>query len=145
MGKVSIFKKYKLYKEYLTILKNNKEILLEECNAKVDKIGRVYSVVNIPLEEIGVQYTLKKSDIDQLSTQFISEYRFKLSNLLNNIGLVEFYKEYEIKKVGKSNYLIVFGFSLFRTDLLAKKIFYRYLPILVTVSIISYFLFKLFY
>lgn len=145
MRKVSIFKKYKLYKEYINILKKNKEVLLEECNARVDKIGRIYSVVNIPIDEIGAQYTLKKSDIDQLSSQFVTEYRFKLSTLLNNIGLVEFYKEYEIKKVGKTNYLIVFGFSLFRTDIFAKNLFYKYLPIAIVFFIISYFLFKLFF
>lgn len=144
MGKVSNFKKYKLYRDYVRILKKNSVFLEEECNAKVDMVGRIYSVVNVPIEEIGNQYTLKKSDIDQLSTQFISEYRIKLSNALNKMGLIEFYKEYEIKKVGKYNYLIIFGFSMFRTDVLAKKILYRYIPVFLFLSIISYYLFKLF-
>ena len=91
---------------------------------------------------IGEAYSLKKSDIDRISETYIREYIFEVSKLLNSKGLMELYRTYEIKKVDKYSYLIVIGFSLLETPKLYNNLYYKFIPGLVILSIISYFLLK---
>jgi len=140
MGKISIIRKIKLFKEYLKILKDREVDLESEFSARIDKVGRIYKVVNVPPNEIGTNFNLKKSDIDRISLGYINLYKDKLALYLNNIGLIELYSEYEVRKVGKYNYLIVFGYSLFRSDKIVKTLLYKVLPVsIVLISIICYF------
>lgn len=141
MANISFFKKISLFSFYKKTLKLNKLKLERELNIRFDSAYRLYTVLNIP-EELYGEFTLKKSDIDKISENYIREYSFEVSKFLNSIGLNELFKSYEIRKVDKYSYLIVIGFSLFRSDTFYNNLYYKLLPFLTIVSIVSYFLLK---
>jgi hypothetical protein len=141
MKNISFFKKLSLFSFYKKTLKLNKVRLERELNVRFDSAYRLYTVLNIP-EELYGEFTLKKSDIDKISENYIREYSFEVSKFLKSIGLSELFESYEIKKVDKYSYLIVIGFSLFRSNVFYNNLYYKFLPILAVLSIITYFLIK---
>lgn len=142
MNKISIFRKLKLYNEYKKSLKKNKEILETQYGMRIDNAYRIYTVLNIPEDIIGEEYSLKRSDIDKISENYIREYSATVSAYLISIGLNELFRSYEIKKVAKYSYLIVIGFSLIDTTKMYNLIYYRMLPLIAIITfIIAYFLF----
>jgi hypothetical protein len=142
MNKISFFKKLKLFLNYKRIVKQNKIELERSLNIRVDNAQRLYTVLNVPEELIGEAYSLKKSDIDRISETYIREYVFEVSKLLNSKGLMELFRTYEIKKVDKYSYLIVIGFSLLETPKLYNNLYYKFIPSIVILSTIAYFLFR---
>jgi len=141
MANISFLKKLTLFSLYKKTLKLNKVRLERELNVRIDSAYRLYTVLNIP-EELYGEFTLKKSDIDKISENYIREYTFEVSKFLKSIGLSELFESYEVKKVDKYSYLIVIGFSLFRSNVFYNNLYYKFLPILVAVSIVTYFLLK---
>jgi len=141
-----MFKKIRLYNSFKKILRSNKVPLEGNFNARIDKVYRIYTVINIPEETFGEPYNVRKSDIDSISETYIKEYVSKISNYLNSVGLSELYDFYEpIKKVDKYSYLIILGFKPFNSVNYNNLIWLRIVPILSIVSIISliiYFIFK---
>ena len=141
MANISFFKKIRLFSFYKKIIKQNKVRLERELNIRIDSAYRLYTVLNIP-EELYGEFTLKKSDIDKISENYIREYIFEVSKFLRSIGLNELFESYEVKKVDKYSYLLVIGFSLFRSNVFYNNLYYKFLPILGVVSIIAYFFLK---
>jgi hypothetical protein len=141
MANISFFKKLSLFSYYKKTIKLNKINLERELNIRIDSAYRLYTVLNIP-EELYGEFTLKKSDIDKISESYIKEYMFEFSKSLREMGLNELFESYEVKKVSKYSYLLVVGFSLFRSNVFYNNLYYKFLPALVIVSIISYFLIK---
>ena len=141
-----MFKKIRLYNSFKKIISSNKVTLEGNFNARIDKVYRIYTVINIPEESFGEPYNVRKSDIDSISETYIKEYVSKISNYLNSVGLSELYDFYEpIKKVDKYSYLIVLGFKPFNSVKYNNLIWFIIVPILSIVSIISliiYFFFK---
>ena len=140
MANISFFKKLTLFSLYKKTLKLNKVRLERELNVRIDSAYRLYTVLNIP-EELYGEFTLKKSDIDKISENYIREYVFEVSKFLKYWTKWTF-ESYEIKKVDKYSYLLVIGFSLFRTNVFYNNLYYKFLPILLTLSIVTYFLLK---
>lgn len=130
MRKPSLFKKISLYYTYKKLLKNAKKELELKFNARVDRVSRIYTVLNVPMDTIEEPYNLRKSDIDTIAQTFIKEYTNQLSKFLNENGLYELYDFYETKKVGKYSYLLIFGYSLFNTQKIAKRLFI-YIPLII--------------
>lgn len=141
MANISFLKKLSLFSFYKKTLKLNKVRLERELNIRFDSAYRLYTVLNIP-EELYGEFTLKKSDIDKISENYIREYTFEVSKFLKSIGLNELFESYEIRKVDKYSYLIVIGFSLFRSNVFYNNLYYKFLPILTIISILTYFLLK---
>jgi hypothetical protein len=141
MANISFFKKLSLFFFYKKTLKQNKVRLERELNIRFDSAYRLYTVLNIP-EELYGEFNLKKSDIDKISENYIREYSFEVSKFLKSIGLNELFESYEIRKVDKYSYLIVIGFSLFRSNVFYNNLYYKLLPFLVVSSIVTYFLLK---
>jgi hypothetical protein len=141
MANISFFKKLSLFSFYKKTLKINKVRLERELNVRFDSAYRLYTVLNIP-EELYGEFTLKKSDIDKISENYIREYTFEVSKFLRSIGLSELFESYEVRKVDKYSYLIVIGFSLFKSNVFYNNLYYKFLPFLGVVSIITYFLLK---
>ena len=141
MSRISYFTKIKLFLSYRKIVKQNKSELQKNLNIRVDNAYRLYTVLNVPEELIGEAYSLKKSDIDRISETYIREYSAEVSRFLNSKGLVELFRSYEIKKVDKYSYLVVIGFSLFQSNIFYNNLYYKFTPILIILSILSYFLF----
>jgi hypothetical protein len=96
----------------------------------------MYSVINIPIEDVGEPYNLKRSDIDKIAESSIKGFSSELGIFLDAKGLKELYDFYEVQKVDKYSYLLVFGFSLFKSNEYYDKIRFRVIPVVVLTSII---------
>lgn len=120
--RLSLYKKIKLFLYYRKKLQKNKFDLSNNFNIRIDNSLRMYTVLNIPIENIEEPYNLRKSDIDNLSKNYISEYSTKLSYYLDNMGLAELYDYYDVKKVDKYSYLVIFGFSLFKSNVFMRNL-----------------------
>jgi hypothetical protein len=138
--RISYWKKYKLFNNFKKTIKENKETLQKNYNLRIDNAYRLYTVLNIPEEIIGESYSLKKSDIDRISENFIKEYGSELAIFLNSKGLNELYEYYEIKKVDKYSYLLVYGFSLFKSHKFYNNLYWRAIPIASLIASILLFL-----
>lgn len=142
MKDVSLFKKIKLFNIYKSIINKNRTELSAKFGLRVDNAYRLYTVLNIPQELVGEAYSLKKSDIDKISENYIREYSAELAKFLNSKGLKELYDYYQVDKVGKYNYLLVFGFSLFRSNKFYNDIYYKLIPATLILSLLLIFIFK---
>ena len=142
--KVNIFKKIYLFFLFRRNLLRSETDLKIQFNMRIDSILRFYTVLNVPNEVMEEPYNLRKSDIDTISRNYIKEYNFQLSQFLNSKGLTELYDLYDMDKVDKYSYLLVFGFSLFNTKRLANRLLYLWTPIVVLMSLIMiiYFIFN---
>jgi hypothetical protein len=118
-----MFKKLKLFFSYSKTLSNNRIELEQKYNIRIDNARRLYTVINIPEEIIGEAYSLKKSDIDKISENFLRQYSSELGTFLDSKGLKELYDVYDIKKVDKYSYLIVYGFSLFKSQKFYNRLY----------------------
>jgi hypothetical protein len=127
--KLGFIKKIRLFSSYRKSVKSIKNILDQDFNIRIDSAHRMYTVINIPEDIIGEAYSIKKSDIDRISENYIKEYSSELSKFLNKNGLSELFEFYEIKKVDKYSYLVVIGFSLFRSHEYYNTLYWRYIPI----------------
>jgi hypothetical protein len=143
---MNFFKRIKLYREYKKIIKQNRVTLDANFSIRIDRVNRLYTVLNIPEENYGEPYNLRKSDIDLISERFIRDYINKLSIYMNEIGLAELYDFYEpVKKVDKYSYLIVLGYKPMNSVEYNNFIWFRLLPVTVAISLVSlilYFLFR---
>lgn len=135
MKKISLYKKIKLFWEYQKKIDSKKFELASKFNIRIDSAKRMYTVLNIPEELIGEAYSLKKSDIDRISENYVKQYSSELSNFLNTNGLSELFDFYEIKKVDKYSYLIIFGFSLFQNTKYYNTVYYIILPTVISIII----------
>ena len=138
--KTSLLKKLRLFLSYRKIIKSNKTEILQKFGFRIDNANRLYTVLNIPEELVGEAYSLKKSDIDTISQTFIKEFVREVSALLDNKGLSELYDIYEVKKVDKYSYLIVIGFSLFKSNTFYNRLYYVFIPTTVVLGTILTFL-----
>lgn len=138
------FKIISLFFTYRSILKSIKIQLELEYNARIDNIYRIYTVLNIPENLIEEPYNFRNSDIETLSKNYILEYRRNLSNFLISKGLLELFDLYELRKVGKYNYLLIFGYSLINTRKLANRtISFAIISVIVLIFIsIGYIIYK---
>jgi hypothetical protein len=141
---LSYFSKIKLFLLFKKTIKNNSSELLSNFNIRIDNSYRMYTVINIPEELIGEAYSIKKSDIDKISENYIREYSSKLGFFLNKIGVAEMFEFYEIRKVDKYSYLIIIGYSLFRSNEFYDMLYWKLIPITSIMVVISFLYFKLF-
>ena len=126
MNDISFFKKVEMFRLFRKVIRKNRSELLQRFNIRVDYAQRMYTVLNIPEDLYGEPYNIRKSDIDKISEKYIKEYTMGLSNYLNTNGLGELYNFYELKKVDKYSYLIVVGYSMFRSNEFYNKIYFVY-------------------
>ena len=131
---VSFFKKLSLYRQYKKAIRNNSTELNQRFGMRRDYTNRLYTVLNIPQETIEEPYNLRKGDIDKIAETFIKDYSNEVSKFLDTKGLSELYGFYEIKKVDKYSYLLVFGFSLLNSVKLFKNTYFRLVPTLVVIT-----------
>lgn len=146
-NKISFLKKLRIFRDFKKVLKLNRTELQEVFGARIDNAYRIYNVINIPVEEIGEPYNLRKSDIDLIAEKSVRDYSSNISKYLDTKGLQEMYDFYEIKKVDKYSYLIVIGFSLpndpFRSNIYYNRLYYRALPTILVISLILLLIFLL--
>lgn len=138
---MNIFKKIKLFRAFRKGVNDSKIELQNRFNMRIDGAYRLYTVLNVPEELVGEAYSLKKSDIDRISENFIREYTKELSTLLNSKGLNELYEIYDISKVDKYSYLIVVGYRLFKSQKYYNWLYFGIIPTISISAIISLILF----
>jgi hypothetical protein len=119
--RISFFKKIKVFFYYKKTIKKLAQALNAQHNIRIDSAYRMYTVLNLP-EDIA-PYIIKKSDREQIAEKYIIEITNKLSNFLNANGLAELYSLYSISKVGETNYLLVYGYSLIQTDKMINNLY----------------------
>lgn len=134
---ISLLKKLKLFSQFKKTIKTNSVELENKFNLRIDSANRLYTVINVPPELIGEAYNIKKSDIDRIADNFIREYSKELAVFLNSKDLNELYEFYDLKKVDKYSYLVVVGFSFFRSDERRVRIYKYWIPILSTIGILG--------
>jgi hypothetical protein len=131
-----MWKNIKFFWFYRKTIKSLKFELEQKFNVRIDKASRLYTVVNIPEDIVGEAYSLKKSDIDRISENYVRQFYVELGNFLNKSNLQEMFEVYEIKKVDKYSYLLISGFSLFKSQRYYNTIYYIVTPIILLTSII---------
>ena len=144
MRNISFFKKLSLFFTYRKSIKKIERQLEREFNVRIDGASRIYTVLNIPSELIEEPYNLRKADIDALAQNFIKEYSTQLSKFLNDNGLYELYDFYDVEKVDKYSYLLIFGFSLFNSQKMLRNIYLIWTPIVVIASLLTWLYFHSF-
>lgn len=135
-SKISLLKKIKIFRSFKRIITENKLELEKSFNVRIDNAYRLYSVINIPAEYVEEPYNIRKQDIDKIAETLIRDYSSKLSKYLDSIGLKETYTFYDVKRVEKYSYLVVFGFSLFRSNRFYDIIRLWVIPSIVIIFII---------
>lgn len=135
-----MLKKLKLFWSWKKTINSIKIELSQKFGARVDNAARIYSVINIPEELVGEAYSLKKSDIDKISENYVRAYYVELGNSLNSVGLQELFDVYELKKVDKYSYLLVVGYKLFNSVKYYNILYWVITPIILLSSIISLFI-----
>jgi hypothetical protein len=138
MKNISLLKKIKLFRQFKKVVKSSEDELSKQFNIRIDRSYRLYTVLNIPEFLIGESYSLKKSDIDRISENFTRQYTQELSQFLDAKKLLELYEVYEIKKVDKFSYLIVIGFSQFKSHKYYSNIYYKVIPTLLMILTILF-------
>lgn len=131
-----MLKKLKLFFLWRKTIKQSKFELQQKFNLRIDSAQRLYTVINVPEELIGEAYALKKQDIDRISETYIRGFSGELTQTLNERGLQELFRVYEIRKVEKYSYLLVIGFSLFESQRYYNTVYYIVTPLLILTSII---------
>ena len=134
---ISLIKKISIFSQFKKTIKSNSVELENKFNLRIDSANRLYTVINVPPELIGEAYNIKKSDIDRIADNFIREYSKELGVYLNSIGLNELYDFYDLKKVDKYSYLVVVGFSFFRSDERRARIYKYWIPISVSLAFLT--------
>ena len=135
MRNISFFRKIKLFFLYKKTIKQIEEELYTQFGIRVDKATRLYTVFAIPKNLIEEPYNLSVSDWDILIQGYIKEYTNKLSKFLNSNGLNELYDFYNIEKIDNYNYLLIYGFSLFKSNKFWMNV-YKYGTSLVVLALI---------
>jgi hypothetical protein len=131
-----MLKRLKLFFLWRKTIKESKFELQQKFNLRIDSAQRLYTVINVPEELIGEAYALKKQDIDRISETYIRGFSGELTQTLNERGLQELFRVYEIRKVEKYSYLLVIGFSLFESQRYYNTVYYIVTPLLILTSII---------
>jgi hypothetical protein len=131
-----MLKKLKLFYLWKRTIKESKFELQQKFNLRIDGAQRLYTVINVPEELVGEAYALKKQDIDRISETYIRGFSGELSQMLNERGLQELFRVYEINKVDKYSYLIVIGFSLFKSQRYYNILYYIVTPVVILTSLI---------
>lgn len=134
---IFFLKKLNLFSFYKKILKENRNEIEQSFGLRIDKAQRMYTVLNIPEEIIGDAFSLKKSDIDRISENYIKEYTSEITRFLTSKGLGELLSFYEVKKVDKYSYLVVLGYSLFRSNEYYDKLYWRVYPVIGILTLIG--------
>jgi hypothetical protein len=137
MNNISIFKKIRLFRFFRKIINDNSISIERDFGLRIDNANRMYTVINIPEDVIGDAFSLKKSDIDRISENYIKEYTSEVTRYLTLRGLGELLSFYEVRKVDKYSYLIVIGFSLFKSNKYYDRLYWRVYPMIVLLIIIS--------
>ena len=131
MKNISFFKKLKLFFLYRKTIKQLRPELGKIFNARIDNAYRIYTVINVTDELItDDNYSLDSKYLESVTQKTLKTYTNNLTGYLNSKGLNELYEFYNIEVVDQYSYLVIYGFSLFKSDIFYKRL-YRAIPIII--------------
>ena len=110
-----MFKKIRLYNLYRTILKENEQDLLDKFKIKIDRVGRMYTVINLPAHVD----TYGPKDGPRLTQALLQKWLNNLDNYLIQIQVKELTKVETVTEIDEMNYLLVIRYSFINVPQLA--------------------------
>jgi hypothetical protein len=96
-----------LYRLYRQIAKTNEKELLERFNVRIDEVGRLYTVINVPNQTD----TYGPKDGPRITKTMLQNWLNKFDNYLVQIGLKELTQVQELTEIDEMNYLLVIRFK----------------------------------
>lgn len=138
---MGLIQKIKLFLVFSKAIKGKKIELLGKFNLRVDYANRLYTVLNIPETIFGEAYVFKKEEISRISEVYIKNYVSDVGKVLSTYGINELFNIYKIERVDKLSYLVVIGFSLFKSTRFFNIIYYLLLPLVLILITTILFLF----
>ena len=129
--KISFWKKISLFFTYRKAIKQSSFLILNEVNLRSDRVGRLYTILNLNSEDI-LNYGPKLSS--QIVQKYINDYMSKVDKMFLQLGLNELIGLMEIKKIDELNYLVIFGYSFFNSARVANSLVALGVVALLTVS-----------
>lgn len=136
---MGLIQNIKLFIAFRRAIRNKKVELLNKFNLRIDYANRLYTVLNIPESIFGEAYVFKKEEISKISEVHIKNYVSDVGKTLSTYGINELFNIYKIERVDKLSYLVVIGFSLFKSTRFYNIIYYILLPfLLIFITTISY-------
>jgi hypothetical protein len=102
-----MLKKYRLYRLYKSLIKKHEAEFLEKFNVKIDRVGRLYTVINMPPQ----LDTFGPKDGPRITKTLLQNWLNKLDNFLIEIGVKELTKVQELTELDESNYLLIIRFN----------------------------------
>ena len=129
--KISFWKKISLFFTYRKAIKQSSFLILNEVNLRSDRVGRLYTILNLNSEDI-LNYGPKLSS--QIVQKYINDYMSKVDKMFLQLGLNELIGLMEIKKIDELNYLVVFGYSFFNSARVANSLVALGVVALLTIS-----------
>ena len=116
---MKIFNNIKLFFQYRSAIKRNIDTITTyqyqferdkrlQPSLRVDSVLRIYGVINLPEE------TMTYMD-SKLVQKHVASYIRSTDIMLNKCGLNEIVGIREMKQLGETSYLVIFGFSQFDT------------------------------
>lgn len=104
---MNLFKRFKFYFEYKHLLKTHKKELLDKYNVRIDKINRIYTVINVP-DESHV-YGVNQGKI--LSETWLRNWLAEFDQYLINNDIKELTDIVEISQVDSQNFLLILEYK----------------------------------
>jgi hypothetical protein len=125
---MNIFQKWKYFKLYKKLLKNNKDTLFLKYNIKVDNIYRCYTVINFPPHE---QENLRQYGYQYIDNH-VRKYLRDIEEFFSHLGLFEMVGVSELKQLDDYNVLIILEFKFLNSKNygIFKRLFYLFLILL---------------
>lgn len=114
MKNASLWNKIKFFFEYRRIIKRNKARINGQFNLRIDRIYRLYTVLNLPEDA----QTYGKD----LTETYIKKYLSELDKYFKEVLLSEIVGITKMEKIDGQNYLIVFSYAGFDTSKVVNRI-----------------------
>jgi len=102
-----MLKNYKLYKMYRKLVKENQEELLQKFNLRVDEVGRLYTVINLPPQAD----TYGPKDGPRITASLLKNWLSRLDEFLISKSIKELTAVETMQEIDESNYLLIIRFK----------------------------------
>ena len=136
----NLYRSIKFYFVYRNTILKNRDILKNDFNVDIDWVNRLYTVINVPETEVEEPFNIRKADIEAMSKKYVDDYVKSMNKWYSQNSLRELIEIYEFRKISKYSYLMVTGYSMFKTNKVANVLMYFVLPVSIIISLLAYFL-----
>lgn len=109
---INFKQKLRLFKEYKDYIRINRSILMDN-NFRVDNAYRLYTVVNIPEQNIPEAYRLRVNDVVKIEEKYVAESLDIHRNFFNKIGLNGLFSEPIVRRIQPLSYLVYYNYKYF--------------------------------